>query len=109
VFLSAALTGFYYSIKKDCKKIHTTDEQSAYLLHPYFERQQEALCVFALAVLSISTIFVQTIIQSFILILMLLLFAAWANEQHEKNSLRLLILNFVQVLMLVQISITFTF
>lgn len=109
MFLSAALTAFYYSIKKDCKKIHTSDEHSAYLLHPYFERQLESLCVFALVVLSISTIFVQTIIQSFILILMLLLFAAWANEQHEKNSFRLLILNFVQVLMLIQISITFTF
>ena len=62
VFLSATLSAFYFSLKKDCKKIHTADEQSAYLLHPYFEKHHEALCVFAIVVLSVSTIFVQTII-----------------------------------------------
>ena len=43
------------------------------------------------------------------MILMLILFGAWAHEQHEKNSLRLLILNFAQSLMLIQIVIIFVF
>jgi hypothetical protein len=96
-------------MKKDCKKPYTEDMQSALLLHPYFERERESLCIFALVILSISTIFVQTIIQAFVLMLMLILFAAWANNSLDTNSLRLLILNFTQALMLIQLSITFTF
>ncbi len=101
VLLSTILTVYYYIMKKDCKKPYTEDMQSALLLHPYFERERESLCIFALVILSISTIFVQTIIQAFVLMLMLILFAAWANNSLDTNSLRLLILNFTQALMLI--------
>jgi hypothetical protein len=109
VFLSTILTVYYFLLKKDCKRLYTEDLQSALLLHPYFEREKESLCVFALVILAISTIFVQTIIQAFVLMLMLILFATWAKNALETNSLRILILNFAQALMLMQLTVTFVF
>jgi hypothetical protein len=68
--------------------------------------------------LGTSTIFVQTIIQGFILskynvfrhiVILLILFYSWANDKHEKNQLRILLLNFAQGLILLQLTVTFVF
>ena len=94
IFVSSILVFIYRSQRKDSIKAVTIDEGTSYLLHPAFEKQQEKLCIFAIFLLAISTIFIQTIIQAFILILILGLWYNWANDQLDKNGMRLFILSF---------------
>jgi|LauGreDrversion4_2_1035121.scaffolds.fasta_scaffold94935_2 hypothetical protein len=62
IFISAILVFVYRSQRKDSIKPLTNDENTSFLLHPVFEKQQEVLCIFAITLLAISTIFIQTII-----------------------------------------------
>ena len=43
------------------------------------------------------------------IVCLLILFAGWATDQLDKNSLRLMILNFAQGLMIFQLTVTFLF
>jgi hypothetical protein len=62
VLISVALVFIYRSQRKDSIKPVSNDEGTCFLLHPVFEKQQESLCIFAIILLAISTIFIQTII-----------------------------------------------
>jgi hypothetical protein len=66
-FISILLTFTYYSQRRDVIKVYSYDETTQYILHPLFEKHQESLCLIALFTLVISTIFIQTIIQGFLL------------------------------------------
>lgn len=100
ILLSVFLTVLYRSQRRDVIKLYTNDESTSYILHPIFERIQEKLCLTALIILGFSTIFLQTIFQGFILIVLIVMFWAWAHNQLDKNSQRIMILNFAQGLVL---------
>lgn len=109
ILFSVFLTVLYRSQRRDVIKLYTNDESTSYILHPIFERIQEKLCLAALIILGFSTIFLQTIFQGFILIVLIVMFWAWAHNQLDKNSQRIMILNFAHGLVLLQLSLTFAF
>jgi hypothetical protein len=55
------------------------------LLNPIFDRHLDSLCQLAMFALAIETIFVQTIIQAFILILLVGKVAIWAHNLNDEK------------------------
>jgi hypothetical protein len=109
ILFSVFLAVLYRSQRRDVIKLYTNDESTSYIMHPIFERIQEKICLAALIILGLSTIFLQTIFQGFILIVLIVMFWTWAHNQLDKNSQRIMILNFAQGLVLLQLSLTFAF
>lgn len=67
MILSLVLALVYNSHRKECKKKRGDDLNCQLILHPELDQYQEIFCLIALFSLALSTIFVQTIIQGFIL------------------------------------------
>lgn len=81
------------SFNKDYKVL--TDDKTKKLLHPIIDSHTEKLCWLALAALAIETIFVPTIIQAFILLVIIVKMGIWAYKVEDKEEqLRYMILNF---------------
>lgn len=91
----------------DCKNSQAQNIQQS-ILHPVaFTKHYETLCIIALLSLAVSTIFIQTIIQAFILCVLIMIVYAWANDTLDRNELRVLTLNFAQGIIILQLTITF--
>jgi hypothetical protein len=104
-FLAIAITIVYRQHYNDVPKPTGFEEGSSKLLNPYFfDRHLDRLCQLALIALTVETIFVQTIIQAFILIQVILMAGLWAHSYNdERQQLRYLFLTFSQVLLVIQL------
>ena len=78
MWVSVILAVVYSNHRKDSYLVYSKEETTQYLLHPYFEKHQEKLFAVSLIALTLSTIFIQSIFQLFILILLIILSTIWA-------------------------------
>ena len=108
VILSILVTVVYRAHYNDVQRVTTTDETTSRLLHSYFNTHLDIICQLSLAALVVETIFLQTVIQAFILVMLILKLNVWAfNMSDNRQQLRYLVLTFSQLLLLCQLVSSF--
>lgn len=108
-FLAIALTIIYRLHYNDVQKgTHTIFESTSRMLHPYFDTHAPIIFQWAIFLMMASAVFVQTLVQAFILLLITFKVGAWAyGLADERQSSRVLVLSFSQALLLCQFLLTF--
>jgi hypothetical protein len=108
-FLGIVLTIIYRLHYNDVQKgTHTIFESTPRMLHPHFDTHGPFIFQWAVLYMTTSAVFVQTLVQAFILLLIAFKVGAWAyGLADDRQNSRILVLTFSQALLLCQFLLTF--
>jgi hypothetical protein len=84
MFIACIYRAQYNDILKD--KTGMDEKNTSRLLNPIFDRHLDRLCQLAMLAIAVETIFVQTIIQAFILIILIAKVTIWAHNVADEKQ-----------------------